>query len=69
MIRSREQLLQAFCQAATLEAMTKVAADCLDTMQAAEGPEAFARAENARLRAQIARQIKMIEDLTNALRG
>lgn len=69
MVRTREQLLQAFCAAPTLEAMTKVAADCMDTLQAVESTEAFARAENKRLKEQIARQAKVIEGLERALKG
>jgi hypothetical protein len=68
MVRNREQLLVAFCQAHTLEQMTKIATDCMDTMHAMEQTEAFARAESARLKLQVARQAKIIDDLTNALR-
>jgi hypothetical protein len=68
MVRNREQILLAFCKATTLEEMTRIATDCLDTMQAMDQTEAFARAESARLKQQVARQAKIIDDLTNALR-
>jgi hypothetical protein len=68
-MKTRDQLLKAFCVAVDRDAMAKLVNEALDSLQFAELQQALAEARLKKAGEQIARQAKMIDELNQALAG
>lgn len=68
-MKTRDQLLQAFCVAVSRDDMAKLVTEALDSLQFAETIQGLAEARLKKAGEQIARQAKMIDELNQALAG